>query len=107
MKKVLITGGNGFIARSLDESLSLSYTVTRKNRAELDLLDSQKVFDYLKKESFDVVIHSATYDAAPKFSTKDPTKVLENNLRMFMNIARASDYYGKLIFFGSGSRVWS
>ncbi|MBU4348985.1 NAD(P)-dependent oxidoreductase, partial [bacterium] len=44
-----------------------------------------------------------TYDAAPKHSTKDPSKVLEYNLKMFFNIAGCRDYFGKMIYFGSGA----
>jgi UDP-glucose 4-epimerase len=101
--KILITGGNGFIARNLFEQLSQEYTILAPNRHELDLLDFNKVAEYLKKNKFDVVIHTATYDAAPKHSTKDPAKVLENNLKMFFNVARCSKYFGKMIYFGSGA----
>ena len=101
--KILITGGAGFIARNLAEQLNNEYTVSSLDVKELDLLDSLKVFDCIKSNKFDVVIHTATYDAAARFSTKDPAKVLENNLKMFFNIARCKDYFGKMIFFGSGA----
>ena len=110
-KKILITGGNGFIAKSLCEDLSNSYffplqqSVFAPNREKLDLLDSSKVFQYLRDGQFDVVIHSATYDAVPRFSSKDPDMVLEKNLRMFFNIAKCKDYFGKMIFFGSGAEA--
>ena len=58
---------------------------------------------HLEKNNFDVVIHTATYDAVAKFSTKDPTKVLGNHLKMFFNVARCKDYFGKMIYFGSGA----
>ncbi|MBU1097701.1 MAG: NAD(P)-dependent oxidoreductase [Bacteroidetes bacterium] len=103
MLKILITGGSGFIAKSLHEVLLHEYNVVLVTRKELDLLDSVKVYDFFKKNKFDAVIHSATYDAAPVFSTKDPQKVLENNLRMFFNIARSKDHFGKMIYFGSGA----
>ena len=64
---------------------------------------TQQVYNFVKNEQFDVVIHTATYDAAPKNSLKDPAKVLENNLRMFFNIVRCQDYFGKMIYFGSGA----
>jgi len=101
--KILITGGNGFIAKNLFEQLNIEQTVLSLNRKDLDLLDSSKVFDYIKSNQFDVIIHTATYDAAPKHSTKDPSKVLENNLKMFFNISRCKDDFGKMIYFGSGA----
>jgi UDP-glucose 4-epimerase len=101
--KILITGGNGFIARNLSEQLKGEYEILCPNRQELDLLDYSAVLKYIKNNKFDVIIHTATYDAAPKHSIKDPAKVLENNLRMFFNITRCKDYFGKMIFFGSGA----
>jgi len=101
--KILITGGKGFIAKNLFEKLNNEYGVFAPNSRELNLLDSSKVFDYIKKNKFDAIIHTATYDAAPKHSTKDPKKVLENNLKMFFNIARCDDYFEKMIYFGSGA----
>ena len=72
-------------------------------RKELDLLDSNLVISFLQKNYFDVVIHTATYDAAPRFSTKDRKLVLENNLKMFFNLSRCSELYGKMIYYGSGA----
>jgi len=100
--KLLITGGNGFIARNLVEQLH-EYQILSPNSKELDLTNQYTVLEYLKKNKFDVIIHTATYDAAPKHSTKDPAKVLENNLKMFFNIVRGKDYFGKMIYFGSGA----
>jgi len=101
--KILITGGKGFIARNLFEQLHTQYRILSCSREELDLLDYRKVFDFIKNRRFDVIIHTATYDAAPKDSLKDPTRVLEYNLKMFFNILRCKDYYGKMIYFGSGA----
>lgn len=101
--KILITGGDGFIAKNLFEKLKDKYDIISTNHQKLDLLDSSKVFDYLKENQFDTIIHTATYDAAPKHSNKDSTKVLENNLKFFFNIARCKDYFGKMIYFGSGA----
>ena len=89
--KILITGGAGFIARNLSEQLSSAYNIVSLNSQELNLLDSGKVFDYLKSNPVDCLIHTATYDAAPRHSLKDPAKVLENNLKMFFNVARCKD----------------
>lgn len=101
--KILITGGKGFIARNLLEQLDSEYNFLITNRQELDLLNYPKVLDYIKSNKFDVIIHTANYDAAPKHSTKDPKKVLENNLKMFFNLVRCKAYFDKMIYFGSGA----
>ncbi len=101
--KILITGGAGFIARNLTEQLSSVYTITAPNSKQLNLLESSQVEDCLKAKKFDLVIHTATYDAAPKHSIKDPVKVLENNLKMFFNLVRCRDNFDKMIYFGSGA----
>lgn len=103
MKKILITGGSSFIAKNLVEQLGNQYSLSAFSRKELDLLDAEMVLGCLKEGNFDVVIHTATYDAAPKHSTKDPSKVLENNLKMFFNLARGQYHFGKMIYFGSGA----
>jgi GDP-L-fucose synthase len=103
LKKILITGGNGFLAKSFVETLSDVYDLTVCNRRKLDLYDAPYVKNFLQTHHFDVVIHTATYDAAPKNSPNDPNQVLENNLRMFFNLARNKAYFGKMLFFGSGA----
>ena len=75
-KKILVTGGNGFIARSLVEKFKDRYDVLALNRKSLDLLDSSRVCEIIRENKTDIVIHTATYDAAPRFSTKDPEQVL-------------------------------
>lgn len=101
--KILITGGNGFIAKNLFEQMSGECILSSCDIDELDFTDSRKVFRYLKRKRFDVVIHTANYDAGSKYSTKDPAKVLESNLKMFFNLTRCQDYFGKMLYFGSGA----
>ncbi len=101
--KILITGGNGFIARNLVEQLGNEYELVSKNSQELDLLNQKEVFDFIKENRFNAIIHAATYDAVRKDSTKDPTRVLEKNLIMFFNLVRCEDYFDKMIYFGSGA----
>ena len=100
--KVFITGASGFIGRNISEQLKDKYTIYVPSSSELDLLKEDKVGEYLKMNHFDIVIHAATWDAT-RNSKKDLQKVLNNNLRMFFNIARNGNCYGKLIYYGSGA----
>jgi len=100
--QILITGASGFIGRNLKEQLAEKYEILAPSRDELDLLDAGKVQRYLEAHGFAAVIHAATWDAT-RNSDKDTSLVLEHNLTMFLNIARCSSAYGKLIHFGSGA----
>jgi UDP-glucose 4-epimerase len=103
MLRILITGGKGFIASHLANNLSSEFKIFSPGRDELDLLDSDAVYTYLENNNFDVIIHAATYDAVPPHSQKDPSKILEYNLRMFFNLVRCKIFYSKFIYFGSGA----
>lgn len=102
MKRILITGGSGFIGRNLLEFLNSDYAVTAPTSKELDLLDPVAVRDFLRKKKVDAVIHCATHDAS-RNSKKDSALILDANLKMFFNLARCSDYFGRMFYFGSGA----
>jgi len=98
--KILLTGSTGFIGRNLKEAWEGRYDLNAPRREELDLLDTYAVEEYLKNGGFDVVVHAAnTNDVLHEVSKY---QVLDRNLRMFFNLERCSQYYGKMYFFGSG-----
>ena len=99
-KKILITGGSGFIGRNLAESLAERYEVSSPSRRELDLVDEVAVRRYLSDHSFDAVIHSATGRSNRRTVAPD---LFKNNCRMFFNFARNRHLYGKMLHFGSGA----
>lgn len=103
--KILITGASGFVGRNVKEYLQESegdYEIFAPTSKELDCLDELAVSEYLKKHKFDYVLHFAVYgDGIDK--TKDGTKILEYNLRMFLNFYKNSEYYGKMFYSGSGA----
>ena len=59
-KKILITGGNGYIAKSIKNSLWDKYHIIAPGREELDLLSSESVDAFFEGKHFDVIIHTAT-----------------------------------------------
>jgi UDP-glucose 4-epimerase len=99
--KVLITGGGGFVGRNLCESLCRQYEVLAPARAELDLMNENSVRHYLWQHRFDVVIHSATVRANRRIGA--PAGLMQQNCRMYFNLARSSDAFGKLLFLSSGA----
>ncbi|NDC41926.1 MAG: NAD-dependent epimerase/dehydratase family protein, partial [Chitinophagia bacterium] len=102
MKKILITGGSGFIGRNLKESyLAARYEVHTPTRAELDCSDDTSVAQFLKQHYFDAIIHSA---AKPGHrNAADTSSIFFTNSRMLFNLLHHNDRFGKLINMGSGA----
>jgi len=103
VKKVLITGGTGFVGRNTREYLEQrKYIVYAPSSRQLDCIDEKAVKEHLNTNYYDVIVHLASYgDGIDK--TKDGKKSLEYNLRIFMNFAKYSDLYGRMIYTGSGA----
>jgi len=100
-KKLLITGGNGFIGRNLIENLSNKYLILLPNHKELDLLDSEKVKQYIVKNKINYIIHAANIGGTRDvLGQKD---IVYTNLKMFYNLVRNLDGIDKIIYFGSGA----
>lgn len=87
MKKILLTGSDGFVGRNLAEYLSqrTDFSVFCPRQSDLDLTISSDVAQYIKGFQPDLIIHSATSNTIGK--TYD-TDVCEQNLRMFFNLLR-------------------
>lgn len=101
-KKILLTGGNGFIGKNIQESfLAEKYEITAPRSFELNLIDTDCVDEYFKDKTFDVVLHAGCKPGHR--NAKDPTNLFYSNLRMFENLERHKDKFGKLINFGSGA----
>jgi UDP-glucose 4-epimerase len=99
--KILITGGNGYVGKSLYFALKNEYEVVKIGRADLDLTDSFAVMTYFTQRHFDVVIHCAVEGGSRLKS--DSVSVLDNNLKMYYNLLSCKNKYGKFIHFGSGA----
>lgn len=101
--KILLLGGSGFVGRNVKEYLrKKEYEVYAPTSHELDCLDELAVKKHLEAHYYDIVLHFAVYGDGIDH-TKDGTKVLEYNLRMFANFAKCAGFYGKMIYTGSGA----
>lgn len=101
MKRILLTGASGFIGRNIAEKLAEQYVVLHPSSRELNLLDEEAVSRFFEQEKVDAVIHTANCNERKKSVAQ--TEILENNLRMFFNLERCQNLYGKMIYFGSGA----
>jgi len=102
---ILVTGASGFLARHLVDSLSLRHRVYACARHDLNLLDSLAVEDFLNRHpEIEFVIHCATTGGRRTTNYDDSrTDVVEQNLRMFLNLLRCLREDQKMIHFGSGA----
>lgn len=102
--KILITGGDGYVAKILWRSLLSKYNVKSVSRKDFDLSDPKESRDWFgANRSFDVVIHTAIKGGSRL--CLDSSSVIDSNLKMYYNLLDNSKYFKRLISFGSGAEL--
>lgn len=99
MKRIFLTGGSGFIGRNLKEVLSRDYNVYAPSHRELELLDETAVYQYIRRNQIDYIIHAAVHVPMVNGESNE----FYNDMRMFLNLKKNSGLVRKLIYFGSGA----
>jgi GDP-L-fucose synthase len=103
--RVLITGGNGYIAKSIVEVLRKRNEVTVITRADFDLTDSKQTNKWFQDKWFDVVVHTAVVGGSRL--NQDDSTIVDSNLKMYYNLAANKDKFHRLISFGSGAEKFA
>lgn len=102
MKRVLLTGGTGFIGRNIQPYLNNVCELFAPRRTELNLYNEDDVRDYIQKNKIDIVIHSANPNPVKNTLDKQET-MFEDSIRIFMNLYSAQDLYEMMYTLGSGA----
>jgi len=103
--RILITGANGYIGKTLHNALRDIHYVTAINRNSFDLTDAVAMSKFFKsKHHFDVVIHCAV--AGGSRLQKDDWDIMDKNLTMYYNLLQFRKHYTKLIHFGSRAETY-
>ena len=102
---ILITGGNGYIAKSLYNALKDKYNVMSVSRDNFDLTNREATNIFFKHRLFDVVIHCAVKGGSRL--KQDDSNIIDDNLIMYYNLLNNKDHFDKLIHFGSGAELYA
>lgn len=105
MKKILITGGNGYIAQSILKNLSGKYDITSITRKDFDLTNREATDKWFQTNSYDVVIHTAVKGGNRLTREYDGSDIFHQNIKMYYNLLYNRHRYGRLIHFGSGAEL--
>lgn len=89
-KKILITGGSGFLGRQIVKECQEEFEVLAPRSSEFDLYNYESTSDYIKKNKPEVVIHSAAYYGGLNINVEEPANLFRNNTLMTTNIYEAS-----------------
>lgn len=102
MKRVLLTGGSGFIGRNIKPILEKNTILFAPTRNELDLKNELAVREYIKNNNIEIVIHAANPNPV-KNSLDKPESMFEDSIRVFLNLYHAEDLYERMYTLGSGA----
>lgn len=102
--KILITGGDGYIAKSIFNYLNKEFNITTITRLDFDLTVSEKTNKFFKNKFFDVVIHCAVVGGSRL--KVDDESVLDQNLKMYYNLLDNQKHFKKFIHLGSGAEIF-
>jgi GDP-L-fucose synthase len=99
--KIFITGGNGNISKMIKKHLSNEHEIVAPGRNELNVLNLSELENFLSKESYDILIHTAI--SGGRRTKEENGDVTHNNLLMLENILHFSDKFRMIINFDSGA----
>jgi len=101
MLKILVTGGNGNIAKMIKNNLSTCYEIVNLSRNDLNVLNLKDVEKYLSHHQFDILVHTAILGGR---RTKEETgEVTHLNLLMLENLLYFADKFKMIINFDSAA----
>jgi len=98
---VLVTGSNGYIGKSITNSKINEVRFFEGSRQTINLYDKESIFNFIKTNKIDTVIHCAI-EGGNRLK-KDDANTFYNNLLMFENLFSCRTYINKFINLASGA----
>lgn len=106
MKKILLTGGNGFFCSRFKKRYEKEYEIISTDKETLDIADADKVSEIIEFYRPDYVIHAAAI-AVTDFCNKNPEIAYKINVEGAVNVARATKKVGAKLVFLSTEQVFN
>jgi len=102
---VLLTGGNGYLAKSIHFALKSKHNITVVTRNDFDMTDGNAMREWFRGRSFDTVVHTAIVGGSRLRS--ETNSMLEQNLLMHYNLMANREHFSRFIGFGSGAEIFA
>ncbi|WP_195987346.1 sugar nucleotide-binding protein [Clostridium sp. D53t1_180928_C8] len=106
MKKILVTGNNGFLASRFIEFYKDKYDIMSFNKNDLDISNEFKVYNIFKENKFDIVVHLAAISDTGKCQG-NPTLAKKINLQGTINIAKGCEMKKSTLVFASSDQIYA
>lgn len=106
MKKILITGGNGFFASRLSKYYNNKYEIHALGKQDLNITDENNVMGTFEKFRPDYVIHTAAI-AVTDFCNKHPEIAHEINVQGAVNVANGCKKVNAKMIFMSTEQIFN
>lgn len=106
MKKILITGSNGFLASRFINEFNDTYSIIPINRNALDITDEEVVISLLANHNADYVIHTAAI-ADTGICENNPDLSFQVNVKASINVAKGCKISNSKLIYLSSEQVYN
>jgi len=105
MKKILVTGINGFFASRFADFYKSKYAVTGISHQQLDITDADQTLQIIQANSPDYIVHAAAI-ADTMLCQNEPELSLAVNVNGAVNVARAAVACGARFIYLSSDQIY-
>ena len=106
MKKLLITGGDGYFGRRFRQKYAGAFEILSTDKGDLDITDRVKVQEAFRDFKPDIVVHAAAL-LVTDFCEKHPEICHDINVQGAVNVAEACRSVGARLVFISTEQVFN